>query len=276
MKNTVIVGQSGNLARSLAKYFPNAFRIGRDQYLAWLQNPQRLKTYFNSLGISPDNTNVFNCVGVINPDGAKEDIESLNYDLPVLLSEESVNLKFRLFTFGTVMETLPNYATSNNYLDSKLRFYNKFINSESWMNSNTHIQMHTLYGGKRIHPHMFLGQIRQAISHNEVFKMSGGEQIREYHHIDDDAQAIKLLSMLNISGVKNISHSQPKKLKDVAISIFNHFDRAPLLKLSESQTDLNDNLGVIFEKSEELSHIHFRDSIENIILWLEEGGRDNE
>ncbi len=276
MKNIVIVGQNGNLAKALANQFPNAIQVEREEYLLWLTNPTRLQDYFKNQNISGSETIVFNCAGVINPNAALNEINLLNFDLPVFLSEESTNLNFRLFTFGTVMEKLPKYASSNSYLDSKLRFYNKFIGTERWVKSNTHVQMHTLYGGIKCHPHMFLGQMHQAISRREIFKMTGGEQIREYHHLDDDARAVKLISTINTSGVMDISHGKPEKLKDIANAIFSHFDLLQFLKLSENQTDVNDNLGVIFKRSEVISSIAFRDPIDNIIKWLEEQKGDNE
>jgi nucleoside-diphosphate-sugar epimerase len=173
------------------------------------------------------------------------------------------------------MEQLPKYAMSNNYLESKLRFYNQFQLNEYWAGSNLHIQMHTLYGGRHIHSHMFLGQIYSSLMNQEPFKMSGGEQIREYHHLDDVANAIRIIGETQESGVRNISSGAPEKLKNIAKAIFSHFDVTPLLNLSSERMNENDNRDLIFKKPTELKDIAFRPTIQNIIGWLEELGVKN-
>ena len=105
--------------------------------------------------------------------------------------------------------------------------------------------------------------------------MSGGEQIREYHHVDDVAKAIKIIGETQQSGVRNISNGAPEKLKDIAKAIFGHFDVTPLLYLSSDRMNENDNRDFIFKKPMELMEIAFRPTIQNIIGWLEELGVKN-
>ena len=67
---------------------------------------------------------------------------------------------------------------------------------------------------------MFLGQILSALKNDEAFKMTSGCQLREYHHFLDDAEAIRTISGLKITGVVNLSHGKPVSLKDIAQASF--------------------------------------------------------
>ena len=261
MKQVVILGKNGNLSKSLKGVFPNAIVIPKEQYMHWLASPEEMIKFRSTLDFSDEIPDVYNCAGVIDPSIDQNKINLVNYDLPIFLSEQSNKLNFRLVSFGTVMELLPKYSASNRYLESKLRFYNRLISDGNWLDKNIHIQLHTLYGGSHIHRHMFLGQIFHAISSKETFHMSGGEQIREYHHIDDDAKAIKQLTSNTGGRLINISHGQPERLKDIAISLFNHFDSRELLNISTRIANRNDNKTITFKKTDELSDSLFRPSL---------------
>jgi nucleoside-diphosphate-sugar epimerase len=219
---------------------------------------------------------VYNCAGITDPSIDQNEINLVNFELPIFLSEQSNKLDFRLVSFGTVMELLPKYSVSNRYLESKLRFYKRLISDVNWLNRNIHIQLHTLYGGSQIHRHMFLGQIFHSISSKEMFNMSGGEQIREYHHIEDDAQAIKQLTSKTGGKLIDISHGQPERLKDIAIFLFNHFNSRELLNISTRIADKNDNRTFTFKKTDDLSDSLFRPTLSNLILWLERLGVSDE
>ena len=275
MKQVIILGQKGNLAASLLRQYPNAVTVGKEEFLEWIQKPNKLTEIISKLEVLPKDIDIFNCAGVTSARLDIKEINLANYQLPLFLSEQSELLDYRLITFGTIMEQLPKYATSNNYLESKLRFYNQFQLNESWASSNLHIQMHTLYGGRQIHPHMFLGQIYNSLTNLESFKMSGGEQIREYHHVDDVAKAIRVIVETQQSGLRDISNGVPEKLKNIAEAIFSHFDATQLLCLSSDKMNENDNRDLIFKKPLELTEVTFRPTIQNIIGWLEELGVKN-
>lgn len=275
MKKAIILGQNGNLAQSLLSQYPEATTVGKEEFLMWMKNPSRMNEFFSELEVFSDEVDLFNCAGITNSNADIDEITLANFDLPVFLSEQSTILNYRLITFGTVMEQIPEYAMSNPYLESKLRFYSDYQLNKDWANSNLHVQMHTLYGGKHIHPHMFLGQIYSALIHKKPFKMSGGLQIREYHHVDDVARGIRLLVEIQQNGVNNISHGFPEKLKDIAESIFNHFAAINLLNLSSGTMDRNDNCELVFKKSKEIPEEYFRPTIVSIIQWLEELGVKN-
>ena len=276
MKQVVILGENGNLSKSLTKKFPNAIVIQKRQYMDWLVSPDEIDKFFFSLNVTDDIPDVYNCAGVTDPSVESSVINHVNYKLPAFLSERSNVLNYRLITFGTVMELLPKYSASNPYLESKLNFYTRYVSDDNWLNRNIHIQMHTLYGGSHIHKHMFLGQIFYSIYSKKAFHMSGGEQIREYHHIDDDAEAILQLTKTSGGGLIDISHGKPEKLRDIATSIFDHFSSRYLLNIAARAADENDNMKVVFRRTDNLADSLFRPTISNLILWLERLGASDE
>jgi hypothetical protein len=272
MKQIVILGENGNLSKSLTKKFANAIVIPKRKYMDWLGSPKKISEFFSNLNITDEIPDVYNCAGVTDPSVNPFVINQVNCMLPVFLSEQSNVLNFRLITFGTVMELLPKYSTSNPYLESKLNFYTRYVSDDNWQNRNIHIQMHTLYGGSHIHNHMFLGQIFHSINTKKVFHMSGGEQIREYHHIEDDAEAIFQLTNKVGGGLIDVSHGKPEKLRDIAISLFDHFNSGPLLNIAGKTTDENDNRNIVFKRTGALPDSLFRSTIDNLIIWLERLG----
>jgi hypothetical protein len=272
MKQIFILGEMGNLSKSLSKKFPEAIVIPKLEYINWLGSPNKINEFFFNLKINDDIAEVYNCAGVTDPSEDPSVINLVNYLLPVFLSERSHTLNYRLITFGTVMELLPKYSASNPYLESKLKFYTRYISDLDWQNRNLHFQLHTLYGGYRVHKHMFLGQIFEALNSKKTFHMSGGDQIREYHHIDDDVEAILQLSKTAGGGLIDISHGQPEKLKDIATSLFEHFNSRDSLKIATKSADKNDNRSIVFQRTGNLSGALFRPTIANLIKWFERLG----
>ena len=268
----IIPGKNGNLARSLTNYYPAALRVPRYQLMSWMDNPDDLISFFSKLKISPDEVVIFNCVGIIDADTDLEEITNVNSRLPVFLSEMSTVLEFKLCTVGAAMELFPDYAQPNRYLKSKLQFFQEFGSHSDWAGKNLHVQLGVLFGGEKIHPKMFLGQIFQSINSQTPFRMTGGDQIREYHHIEDVSHAIKVLVENGSTGVINISSGAPIKLIDLARAIFNHFNSAHLLQLAALETNIYDNRDIIFTKNNELESINFRSPIEGAITWLEKLG----
>ena len=106
--------------------------------------------------------------------------------------------------------------------------------------------------------------------------MSGGEQIREYHHIDDDAEAIMQITKSTGGGSIDISHGKPEKLKDIAISLFDHFNSRELLNIAARTADENDNTKIVFKRTENLPDSLFRPTLSNLIIWIERLGVSNE
>ena len=92
---------------------------------------------------------------------------------------------------------------------------------------------------------MFLGQILSALKKNRPFFMVSGRQLREYHHYDDEAEAIKLTVKSPLSSIITLSHGNPIDLNSIANSIFDAFGKRELLHSIEEVEPDNS----IYEKS---------------------------
>ena len=118
-------------------------------------------------------------------------------------------------------------------MKSKKEYFDLFKSSVSRDSSHLHLQLHTLYGGIKVHRHMFLGQMFEAIQNRLDFKMTGGTQLREYHHIMDDIQALDKVIRTNTGGVVEISHQEKMTLRSIAEHVFSEFGILNRLKVGD-------------------------------------------
>ena len=271
----IILGVKGNLATTLNNYYPNSIQVTRSEFIQWPKNPNQLEDFLSKLAIQPRNCIIFNCAGITDTGADLEEMKFVNSSIPIFLAEKSVEIGFKLATFGTVMEHFPKYSKGNRYLNSKLAYFEEYTSREDWMRQNIHFQMHTLYGGSHVKPEMFLGQIFKAINSQKSFNMSGGDQIREYHHVYDVVQAIGHLIDRGKTATHHISQGNPVRLVDLAIAIFKEFNSTELLHIAAQSADINDNRNFVFRKTEELDGIDFRDSIEGVTSWFRALGVQN-
>jgi hypothetical protein len=64
--------------------------------------------------------------------------------------------------------------------------------------------------------------------------MSSGNQIREYHHIDDEIENITPLILSQLKGHFDLSVGNSVRLSDLAIYVFSFFELINLLKFDAS------------------------------------------
>lgn len=277
MSNFIILGKNGNLSRSFQRRFPSATLLGQEIYSEWMENEASLHAFFSKFRQDLDESQIYmlNCVGIVDSKTDFEKLLDINFRFPLLLSENSGHLNYRLVTFGTVMESLPNYCRRNNYLRSKYAFYKEYQTNYFWMNQNTHFQLHTLFGGDRIQTSLFLGQIYQSIIQNREFLMGSGEQLREYHFIDDVTRIVEIFLTKERRGVQTISHGLPHKLGELAKEILRYFDLLPLLKVNAIPTDEYDNVEKYWSASEEYTEQEIEEITKKIIVWMESLRREN-
>ncbi|KPZ08005.1 Uncharacterized protein ALO41_03498 [Pseudomonas amygdali pv. ulmi] len=158
--------------------------------------------------------------------------------------------------------------TSNPYVQSKL-LLSQFVESVGGGDLRpAHIRIHTLYGLAEPSPFMFLGQILSALRAGTPFEMTQGRQLREYHHVMDDAVAIKSLVDNRVEGIIELSHGMPVSLGDLAKAIFKAFDKTHLLRLGALPEPTQENFSHVFERPDALDGIVFRDSIESVVDYM--------
>ncbi|WJV63233.1 NAD-dependent epimerase/dehydratase family protein [Pectobacteriaceae bacterium CE70] len=263
-----LIGSHGRLGNVIYQSYPleNITVLERSLYENWGVTSCRsdIARYFEDR-FEP-NSVVFIASGLLDPKLSQEALLKVNYLLPKNIIEATSHLGLKVVTFGTIMEEL--ISTDNAYVNSKAML-GSFISNLSGINKNIlHIRMHTLYGVGLPSPFMFLGQLYDALQNKSIFEMSPGNQLREYHHIDDDVKAIHTLINNGIYGVFNLSHGQPVKLKDIANYIFQAFSLEELLSIGAYLEPKDDNYGIISHRPSELNGIEFRDTLPSILIYL--------
>jgi hypothetical protein len=187
-----------------------------------------------------------------------------NAELKESYIKDEIKTNVKIITFGTIMENFKGIANSNAYLKSKTDYF-EYLTSITVNPHNTiHLQIHTWYGGYRLHNTMFLGQIYDAIKSGKAFRMSSGLQLREYHHIEDDLEALKHLLSIDTKGILQINHGISITLKDIATHLFSHFNSLELMKIGDVATPVQENFTRKFVVPESLKGIAFRNPLEGI------------
>ena len=116
---------------------------------------------------------------------------------------------------------------------------------------------------------MFAGQMFEALIRKERFRMSGGTQLREYHHVQDIAESI--LSFLSGGGrdrMIELSSAEPIRLRDLASAIFKHFNEFDLLEIGSRVHSQGEVFESVYQRSPYLAAS--RDPIEGVICWFKE------
>lgn len=207
---------------------------------------------------------VINVVGIIDVSKCTtEEINSVNIEFPLKLVKMSEKMNFQIVTLGSIMENFPKYCLKNIYLKSKLNFLEEIIKNPS--QQHLHIQLHTLYGGKKMHKNMFLSNLFYSLKYRTKFEMSSGQQLREYHHVSDESSAIIEAVNHFENGIVDISSGSPIRLKDLVVKIANSLDLSQLILIDNVKVDKDDNFLYTFTKSKFLADTHFRDSVNGIL-----------
>ena len=265
-----ILGSTGRLGSEIYRtYFSRGIiSIPRKVYRTWTDphNVNAIKEYFKKL-INKNNAVLFIASGLLDPSKTQLELNRVNYLLPKNIIEATQGLNIRIITFGTIME---KYRVTNSYIDSKKKFLDYIDKLNYPAKRLTHIRLHTLYGIGKPSEFMFLGGIYHALKNNLPFPMTSGEQLREYHHILDEVNAIDfLVQEENDAKVINLSHGDPVRLCDLAMNIFHCFQKEHLLKVGEFENLENEVFKI--ERNREallLPNIQFRDSFSAINIYL--------
>lgn len=272
----LLLGSSGELGTSLSRRDLSNIshslpRSGLNELIAGGEGFIR-QQLVNYLDESNERINIFYCVGNTNPNASVEELDTLNFELPKSIAKAIIDLPFRLITFGSVHE---DSKISNPYMNSKKKFRDFLVGQDSNFNWN-HFQLHTLYSEKSPKPYMFLGQILQALTTGDKFKMSSGTQFRQFHHTSDVVDAVvTLLPDISVNSVFQVSSNNSIQLVDLASTIFSHLGELKNLEigtLSDSENEIYSNE---YPVSDSLRNHHFRNSLIEIPkilsnVWLPE------
>ena len=217
-------------------------------------------------------TDVIFANGLTDPARPRGELFYSNYEFPIQAIQALRDAPgIRFLTFGTVMEDFSQLVATNHYLASKRALatgIEALALNPHLSGRVLHLRLHTLYGGKPA-AHSFLGQICASLQCDEPFMMSGGQQLREFHHVNDVAR-----SVLTLSGrawdcsAASVSFGRPVHLRTLAERIFAAFGRSHLLKLGRLPTPHGENFERVIRRSPEWLIGHAREPVASIIDWL--------
>jgi nucleoside-diphosphate-sugar epimerase len=262
-----ILGSRGRLGRALCKQLgpANVTCIEREVYANWAEADatSSIIRYFSKH--APAESVICVCSGLLDPRLPPDQLHDVNFKLPQNIIRTLAPLGFRTMTFGTAME---DTLTANPYVQSKRLLSQLVQQMHGEALQPTHVRIHTLYGADEPSPFMFLGQILTAVRSNTPFNMTQGRQLREYHHVEDDAVAIASLIERKISGVVKLSHGHPIRLRTLAEAIFQALGKPHLLRVGALPEPAQENFGEIFTPPETLNGMKFRDSIGAVVEYM--------
>jgi nucleoside-diphosphate-sugar epimerase len=261
-----ILGASGRLGRALTQEFDAPLCPDRTVYAGWAADGAAgsVTRYFEGLQKRPEAVLVAS--GLLDPRLPADDLTAVNYRLPRNVVEGVSGLGIRVLTFGTVTEALP--VTNNPYIESKsaLGAYIERVAAEGL--PVVHVRLHTLYGVGAPSPFMFLGQMLSAILRNARFEMTSGRQLREYHHVLDDAMATRLLCRSKTTGVVNLGHGKPLQLRSLAEHVFEAVGKSYLLALGALPDPPAENYSLTLGVPDMLEQIEFRDTLSAVTEYV--------
>ena len=271
MKIYIIGGQS-RLATSLAnKYEKDSLvLLNRSLYSGWSKPGAKdlVSRFFEKC--SDEGSIIFVTSGLLDPNLNYEDLLRINYHLPKNIIDGVRYLGMRVVTFGTILER--SLQPKNNYVASKSALSSYIASLDATCHTTNHLQLHTLFGTGQPNRFMFLGQILSALKKNKPFFVISGRQLREYHHYDDEAEAIKLTVSSPLSGIVTLSHGNPIDLNSIASSIFNAFGKKELLHSIEEIEPDNSIYEKSFPKNTVMKN-EFRDPLTSIVGHMKEAYR---
>ncbi len=263
-----LIGGSGRLGQAIARRHAGSpvTLLPRERYAHWGEPGAQREVAQHFAPWAGSGAVVYVTAGLLDPRLAPEEHARVNVALPLNVVEGAAPLGLRVRTFGTVMETL--LSSQNPYVRSKAELGRQMAAAAASGLAVAHLRIHTLYGGGAPAGFMFLGQLASALRERQPFRMTLGRQLREYHHVDDDAAALALLEAAGLSGVVDLNHGAPLSLRALAESVFGAFGASALLELGALPEPADENFGAVLARPAPLLPAHFREATSGVVDYL--------
>jgi len=256
----LLLGATGRLGRAMIAEFGRGTVLAppRAVYENWWRE-ESIAEIRNWLGAQDAKIDmVVVAAGVIDPRASALDHDRVNRLLAQQVILAATPMGIRVVTFGTMMEAIAVQPASTGYVASKAALA-EFVRAQSLKHDRSlHLRIHTLYGGGEPDPFMFTGQMLSALKESRPFLMSPGTQLREYHHVDDEARAISTLIDSDMSGVVQLNHGDPVALAELAIETFSALGAVDLLRVGALPGPVHELPDLRFERTPALMHHSFR------------------
>ena len=264
----LIIGSRGRLGQALARAWPagDVQCLDRALYQSWAQAGAEhdVARFFAPWAGSA--STVFVASGLLDPRLAPAAHQAVNLDLPRNVIAGAALSGLKVVTFGTVMESL--LAQHNPYIHSKAALGRHVAERAAAGQPVVHVRVHTLFGGGAPSPFMLLGQILTTLRDDTPFNMTLGKQLREYHHVDDEAHAVHALDAAEVRGVFDLSHGAALSLRELASTVFAAFGAAELLHLGALAEPLEENYSTVFARHRLLAPQAYRPALPAIVDYL--------
>lgn len=263
----VIIGGSGRLGQALVRRFgaDAVICLPRAAYADWHADGGALAVARHFAAFGPGDT-IYVTAGVLDPRAADADLAAVNLALPRNIIDGAAPLGIAVRTFGTIMETL--LSGHNPYIRSKTALGQHVAERAAAGLPVAHVRLHTQYGGGAPSPFMFLGQIAAALRTATPFRMTAGKQLREYHHVDDDAAALLALEQAGLHGAVDLNHGAPDTLAALAAHVFSAFDASALLLVGALPEPAAEHYGGTLIRPAALEACAFRASLPGVVDYL--------
>jgi len=147
---------------------------------------------------------------------------------------------------------------------SKRKFH-EFILDQGTDHNWNHFQLHTLYSENLPKPHMFLGQLLNAIKENRKFRMSSGNQLRQFHHTSDVAKSVvSSIPRIESNSVIQVAGGDSIRLIDLATRIFSQIGVLENLEVGA----LGDQANEIYSSSNSISESLMMSELRNPLIEI--------
>ena len=212
--------------------------------------------------------------GLTDPRLSPRDLENANLTFPRRVIDATLDIPgLRWLTLGSALEQFDELVGENPYLASKEKLANYTMEKqrEGLAGQLCHLQLHTAYGSRPA-SHLFTGQMLEALARNSIFKMSSGQQLREYHHVADLAASINALCAREWTYVEPVylSSGKPIRLRDLADQVFACVRKSHLLQIGRLRMSPGENETFRFPASPDWLLGSTRDPIRGVAAWLQD------
>lgn len=259
----LVLGARGRLGTALCNAHADATVLAppREVYEAWW-TPSSCDTIGAWIEAQPGTIEtVYLAAGIVDPKATGEAHHRINFLLPQQVIRACVPLGIQVVSFGSMLETLVRAPPTEGYAASKIALQSFVAEQAQQHDLALHMRLHTLYGGGPPAPFMFAGQMLHSLRNRTPFRMSPGTQLREYHHVDDDARAIGTLAAdTSQRGVLDLNHGDAVSLAELAQCTFAAFDALPLLEIGALPAPANERPALRCRRHSLLTHIDFRNA----------------
>jgi nucleoside-diphosphate-sugar epimerase len=222
--------------------------------------------------LSAKNCDLIFANGLTDPKLGEKALFEANLEFPKKIAALATRYpSTRFLTIGTIQENFPDLCASNPYLLSKLEL-GRWVESQFkiYPGRFIHVRLHTVYGSD-VKPHMFLGQMISALRLETTFEMSSGDQLREYHHVDDIASSLTALlatEWSELGSTIDITSGDPLRLADLARAVFRASGRDDLLKIGSLPRASSENTEKRFPRSPEWLLRSSRDPLKGVVDFV--------